>query len=261
MRQTTRLIRLEKEKRFHRKKTMFYRSNLLLHTERVAYLLEQCIPYAEEVFGKEFNSPMARGIAKVFDDFEIEMGEISPEERILLEIDNSRMEERRKDAARRLISASNGLSIDGFAYGTLLNMARRRGEIEAQIVNWCDSFNGFGESLHEVYAGNARIFMEPVECYIKKLRAFPDKHPKLNRLFERIPEYFAIPYFEEPTMPHLHTENSIKRETGYAPYDSWKRTIIKSGEEKGLISLIRQKEYLSPVEQIDQTNFQIASPT
>ena len=206
MRQSIRLIYLENEKRFYRKRTMFYRSNLLLHTERVGYLLEQYLPYTEEVFGKDFNSSMARGIAKVFDDFEIEMGEISPEERVLLELDNKRMDERRKDAARKLISYSGSLSFNGFSYGTLLGMARRRGDKESQLVNWCDSFNGFGEALHEVYAGNGRLFMEPVESYITKLRVFPDKHPKLNSLFERIPEFFAIPDFEEPKVPHLHTD-------------------------------------------------------
>lgn len=242
MKAETRFIRLEKEKRFHRKKTMLYRSNLLLHTERVGYLLEHYIPYAEQVFKSEFNSPMARAIAQVFDDFELEMGEMDPGERNFLEIDSTVLEARKKAAARDLLAHANGFSINNISYGVLLTMARKRRNIESQLVHWCDSLNGFGESLHEVYAGNREIFIEPVQNYVAKLRAFPEQHPKLADLCEKIPDSFAIPEFEEPTRPHFHTEYSVQKQTGYAPYDHWKSTLLKYGEQKALDSLVNRKE-------------------
>lgn len=252
MRPETRLLFLEKEKRFQRKKTMFYRSNLLLHSERIGYILEEYLPTAELTFGKDFQIPFARAIAKVFDDFEIDMGEINPKERVFLEINDTILEDRRKAAERELVKTANGLTIDGINYGTILAMARKRNILEAQLVHWCDGLNGFGEALHEVYAGNNSLFLEPVQSYIQKLRAFPEKNPKLANLFVSQEQYFTIPEFEMPLYPHFHSRTSIQKETGYAPYDFWKKAILKHGGEKGLSSLIQQKEFL-PQQRIEQT--------
>lgn len=240
----TRLKSLASKTRFHRQKTMLYRSNLLLHTERVGYHVEALIPLAERVYGGRFRSNLARGISCVFDDFELDMGDYDPGERALIEEDiPGAMEQRRRAAHRYLAPKYRELFFQGIPYAVLIGAAFRRKGLEAQLVYYCDGFNGFGEALHELLAGNAS-FREPVSGYIKKQGDREQRYPELQELFSYDPEYFNVPktFSVRGRQP---TRETISTETGYHPYDLWIANILRYGEEKGLDSLVRKKEGLN----------------
>lgn len=239
---TARHRELERKKRFHRQKTMLYRSNLLLHTQRVGYHMESLLPLAEKTFEGRINSDLTRAIAQVFDDFELDMGDYDPQQRAEIEeIIPDAMSNRRHAAHRILVKRFKTLNILGIPYIVAIGAALRRKSIEAQIVHYCDAFNGFGEAYHEYLAGNM-LFKDAVQGYVAKQRD-PGRYPLLRPLFSHAPEVFALPLsIPEPT-GRLPTRETIILNTGYAPYDHWKANIIRIGGEEGLDSLVNQKEY------------------
>ena len=238
-----RSIALEKKTRFHRQKIMFFRSNLLLHTQRVGYHLEALLPLAQEVYGAGINTNLARAVAQVFDDFELEVGDYDPHERANIEeeIPNA-ISERRHAVYSDMVRTYADLTFSGVPYVIAIGAALRRASREAQLVHYCDEFNGFGEALHEYFSGNI-LFEDAVQGYLVKQRN-QERHPLLRDLFSHTPEAFIPPLSLPPSKEIFPRRETIVIEVGYAPYDCWKRNIICIGGEKGLASLIEQKEYL-----------------
>ena len=58
------------------------------------------------------------------------------------------------------------------------------------MVSYCDKFDGFGEAMHEVWAGN-KAFCRPAGGsearggYVRRLWEFPDKYPQLAALLSQ----------------------------------------------------------------------------
>ncbi len=227
--------------------TMFYRSTDWMHSWRVLAHLESILPLAIKVFSA-FNVEFARRMAITHDDPEIITGDIQLYRKEQMTEKERRELQEREAAAIGQLCARSPFSIDGYPYGELLQGANEKKILEAQVVSYCDKFDGFGEALHEVFAGN-RCFLRPAGGtqnggYIRRLHEFDTKYPRLQVLLQQEHPMFHPPRIDfEPIVEQgkPHTAVSIVTPTGYAPYNCWKANVIRS---EGITALIEQQEFM-----------------
>lgn len=226
--------------------TMFYRTTDWMHSWRVLAHLENIIPLATKSFSS-FNVEFARRIAITHDDPEIITGDIQLYRKEQMnETERKELEEQERGAIEQLC-ARFPFSIDGYPYRELLQIAKEKRIIEAQVVSYCDKFDGFGEALHEVFAGN-RLFLRPAGGtqnggYIRRLHEFETKYSQLQPLLQQAHPMFHPPRIDfEPIVAEgkPHTAVSIVTPTGYAPYGCWKANVMRC---EGITALIEQQEF------------------
>ncbi len=225
---------------------MYYRTNDLIHSRRVLWHLEQALPDIFVAY-KDFKVDFARTLALVHDDIEILTGDVQ-----LYDKERMRKEElevlakEESQAIPRLVEKYNAVA-NGYDYGELLSAAKEKSKLEAQFVSFFDKFDGGGEAWHEVWAGNHR-FLRPAGGipeeggYIRRLNDFPNKYPAMARFFEQFPVYLPKPFdfksVAEQKQPH--TEASLLKDSGYPPYERWRRTIM---HREGIDKLVTQIEF------------------
>lgn len=235
---------------------MYYRTDLLLHSKRIVWLLEELIPYAKKVF-PGFNTDLARTMATVHDDLEIALGDIMLGEK--LTYTKKQHEELYKKEQLAIEEVAHGFpdTINGFRYKQLMQRYQMFEEYlhpdlgimmddpEAMLVKYCDKMEGYCEALHELYAGNIRFAdghlpgeRTPFEVYTKVFKEFTKKFPLFNRM-----KIFNHPLLQNPLdisaeailkKAKPHTVSSILKPIGNPHYDAWKQISI----EKGGIELI-----------------------
>lgn len=223
-----------------RRTPMFYRTNLLLHSQRVGVLLGDIINDVIIVYGAEFNSVKALTLALVHDDAEIVTGDIQ-----LYYKDRMSDEELDKihdDELRgiHILCSLWPAEINGFKYKSLLMNALKKNCFEAQIVSYCDKADAFCECLHEIYAGN-RKFIGPARAYIHKIREFPVKFSLLKKiLFGKHP---LLSFPKDLDLERIvekgkfHTLESLGLKTGILHYDRWKELTIENFGEDVLLDV------------------------
>ncbi len=251
--------------------TMFYRTNDLIHSRRVLWHLEESIPDILSIYGDEFEVGFARTLALVHDDIEILTGDVQLYDKEHMGSDElEKMAQRETSAIPRLVQMYNDGQIysnynqpplymkdatnmfdylrpsvyqaiaNGYDYSKLLTSAKTKSGLEAQFVSFFDKFDGGGEAWHEVWAGN-KCFLRPAVNYVRRLNDFPSKYPAMTKFFEQFPEYLPKPFdfisVVEKSKPH--TSESLKENSGYLPYERWKKTIMK---REGIDLLITQVE-------------------
>ncbi len=247
---------LRKITRYSLYKQMFYRTNLWIHTRRVAWIVECLIPLAKRVFGNGFDGEKAVAMALIHDDAEILFGDIQAGNKFKMTPDQlAEVKKLENDAIEKIIQDSPKF-FGKYVYGDILIEATTKPHVESIIVDWADKFDAFCESLHEFYAGN-RVWAEnvvneygtiplPTEYYMNYFNNFTKKFPKSVELFKHDSNVFKI-----PTNPDvhkvlesgsLHTPESIKQETGYEPYDFWLALTIDSGTDEDVVSLYKKVE-------------------
>jgi len=221
---------------------MFYRTNVLTHSQRVLWHLEEAIPDILVTYGDDFNIDFARTLALVHDDVEILIGDVQLYEKEHMgddELDALVREE--NDAISRIVRMYNKIA-NGFDYRELLTVAKNKSNLEAQFVSFFDKFDGGGEAWHEVWAGN-HYFLLPAGGnhgrkggYVRRLNEFPSKYPLMINFFELFPEYLPEPFdFKLAAQQGKpHTKSSLYEDNGYPLYERWKRTIIDR-EGNGLL--------------------------
>ena len=227
---------------------MFYRTDDLVHSQRVLWHLEEGVPDIISVYGNNFDVDFARTLALVHDDVEIITGDVTLYDKEHMEKYklNALAEEERK-AIPSMIKMYNAIA-NGHDYGTLLFAAKGKDSLEAQFVSFFDKFDGSGEACHEVWAGN-ELFVLVVAGnngqsggYVRRLNEFPSRYPAMTEFFEQFPEYLPKPFnfksVAERSKPH--TAESLQQDSGYRPYERWKRTVM---ELEGIDRLVRQVEF------------------
>lgn len=139
-----------------------------------------------------------------------------------------------------------GTTASGFEYAELLTAAKEKSRLEAQFVSFCDKFDGAGEAWHELWGGN-RYFLRPAGGkdnrsggYIRRIREFPVKYPTLKSFFGTFAGLLPQPYDFASLQGKPHTSDSLLEDTGYAPYERWKKTVIA---RKGTKLLTKQVEF------------------
>ena len=226
---------------------MFYRTNDLLHLRRVLWHLEEAIPDILDVYRNDFDVDFARTLAVVHDDVEILTGDVQLyDKEYMTREELEALAEEERTAIPRL-SRMYGPIANGPDYEELLTAAKEKRRLKAKIVSFFDKFDGGGEAWHEVFAGNHH-FLLPAGIhyggrggYVRRLNDFPNKYPEMAVFFERHPDYLPQPFSFTADTNKPHTEESLQRDTGYPPYEKWKRTIIK---HEGIENLVKQVEFL-----------------
>ena len=225
---------------------MYYRTNDLIHSRRVLWHLERALDDILEVF-PDFSIEFARTLALVHDDVEIITGDVQLyDKEHMSEEELSELVEQERGAIPILVDRYSTV-INGFSYEELLLTAKGKDRLESQLVSFFDKFDAGGEAWHEVCAGN-RMFLRPAGGfigeggYVRRLREFPDKYPNLIPFFERFPDYLpeSFDFVSLIDKGKLHTEESLSENSGYSPYERWKKTVI---EREGTEFLTTQVEY------------------
>lgn len=225
---------------------MYYRTTDWQHSWRVSWHVEQIIPLTHQVY-PGFNGELARRLALVHDDLEMITGDVQLYRKEQMSRDELQQLRQKEQDAIAQVAARFPFSIDGYPYREMLQMVLDKKCLEAQVVSYCDKFDGFGEALHEVFAGNPR-FLRPVQGndktrgYIGRLKEFEQKYPELQPLLRQDHPLFSpsrINFDQIAIEGKPFTRESIVGRTGYAPYDWWKFNIISKG---GINDLVEQKE-------------------
>ncbi|MSR85888.1 HD domain-containing protein [Candidatus Woesearchaeota archaeon] len=227
---------------------MYYRTNDWIHEHRVFRHLLAIEDHIREVFGSSFDIHFAKTLALVHDDAEIITDDIQLYiKENMTPAEKEELAEKERKAIPILVQRY-GATINGLDYAELLLAAQKKESLEAQVVSYCDKFDGLCEAIHEIRAGN-RKFLVPIEGkkkdkgYIKRIADFEGKYPRLQGLLSREHPIFLPPRVNFETMldqEKLHTEKSISQVTGYAPYDFWIRTILSY---EGNENLVTQREF------------------
>ncbi len=227
---------------------MLYRTNDLTHSRRVLWHLEEAIQDILTVYHDDFDVEFARTLALVHDDVEILSGDVQ-----LIEKEQMNSEELEALAIKenslipKLVEMYAPIA-NGFNYAELLTAAKEKKRLEAQFASFFDKFDGAGESWHEIWAGNPNFLLPGsghdfrTGGYVRRLNDFPTKYPDMAEFFQRFPHYLPLPFdFKLASKQgQPHTEESLKKDTRYAPYERWKKTIIK---HEGIELLITQIEH------------------
>ena len=233
---------LEKITRFSLYDVMFYRTDLLMHSQRVYWLVKDILPKAKEVYGEELDEDKVLALAVVHDDAEIITGDIQLADKLeMLEKEVAEVDANEAKAIEELAECWPK-TFQNYDYRSLLYHVRDKDCLEAQLVSLADKLDAYCEALHEIYAGNG-LFKDPVEVYTKLLGEFSTKFPLLARLLPS-----AHPLLEEaPTISidtiiahgAPHTKKSLMEDSGISQYERWKHLTI---EHLGWEALTERKE-------------------
>lgn len=242
---TDRKEELEQIERFSMYPVMYYRTNLYIHSLRVSWFVGELIPFALQTWDN-FNQSLAMTLALVHDDAEIITGDIQLGHKLKMSPEQLAEVDRQEEKAIEIISQRFPLTVNGFSYKRLLVHALRKDCLEAQMVSLADKLDAYGESLHELLAGN-KDFIPPCKNYTRILRDFSNKYPSLRDLFSCNHPLLSPPkdlnYLELASGGQLHTPETIKIPTDCPQYNLWRELTVKKLGEKGIVILVTQKEF------------------
>lgn len=209
---------------------MFYRTNLLVHSNRVYFMVNDAAPLASMV-SQEFDPEKARTLAHVHDDAEILTGDIQVyyKDRMTPE-ELAQLDQQEANAIEEL-SQQFPETINGYNYRSLLHHSLNKDCVESQLVSWMDKLDALCECIHEIRAGNSR-YIGPARNYLEnKLPPFPDNYPTLQPILD-----IDHPLLNMPQALHLdhllnmgreHSQRTVLQESAIPYYDHWKNLTIK----------------------------------
>ncbi len=216
---------------------MFYRNDLFLHSKRVAWLVESLLPLVKKHI-PEFNEAKALTLALVHDDAEIITGDAQLGHKVKMTQEELSVLESKEERALEELANRWPEMINGFVYRELLLHALRKDCIEAQVVSLADKIEGFCEAIHEYLVGNKPCQQPTQEVYPPKISEFSKKFPALKEVMNEKHPLLLLPLITESLCPNtlrLHTEESLKKDTGIAMYEKWKKITIDHAEHDRLI--------------------------
>lgn len=229
--------------RYSNYKTSLYRSNLFVHSRRIFFLLRKALPELLAVF-PGLDVRKTELLALVHDDAEILTGDHQSVNRLKMTPEQIAEVDGQEERAIGRLAATFPEFLEGYEYRDLLRSVFEKDTLEAQVVKFLDHIDGFGEALHEIYAGNVCFVTPPnteygevpipPDYYIPRF-AQPEKYYPLLadaigfgmpfvRDFQRI-DFESIAKSGKP-----HALESILDPTGYPLYDWWKAAIWESND-------------------------------
>jgi hypothetical protein len=245
---------LQRVKRYHKFEVMFYRTDLLIHSDRVQRILKELLPYATP-FYPNLNWRLALLISRFHDDYEMvsERGDVPLQFKLQMIEEGGKelsiLEQEEIAAAEFLSRSYRNPIIGGYRYKDLLMHSILKDCPEAQLHSFADKMDGYGEALHEVLAGNT-CFLEPVMTYLARIfNDLPGKFPLIQEVFKFGNGHFSFPvidlidYFEKGNIgSFLHTPKTIEsKKTKISHYEFWKKVTLSM--PNGLEILTKQKEF------------------
>ncbi|MFH0952250.1 MAG: YfbR-like 5'-deoxynucleotidase [Patescibacteria group bacterium] len=237
---------------------MFYRNNLLTHSKRVYWIIKEISPLALKTYGEEFNAHKTALLGLIHDDPEMIIGDIQSGNKMKMSAEELEQISQNELKAIDKLAKRFPKELDGYSYRDLLLEALGKETLEAQLVDFADKLDAFGEALHEMYGGNTVITENvvnqygtipvPFQQYIPYLTDFPNKFPMTKKLFTTTVSIFSPPeeldYKAIAKHSHPHTADSIRQKTGYLHYDFWREVTLKNASEEEIKKLHAQKEFL-----------------
>ncbi len=235
--------------RFSMFEKMMYRSNLWMHTQRVFWLLEEVLPLAKAHM--RIDMEKARALALVHDDAEMITGDVQAGHKARMSPAELEKVAQAEEEAVITLSKQFPKKIHGYFYKDLLLHSLRKDCVEAQLVSYVDKIDALCESVHEIYAGNIAL-LRAVMFYIHTLTLFPKKFPALADFLAskkssltyimdvHRPDKAEARYYTHLNAPHR--KESIKVETDFPFYNTWRNVVIKRGGTEGVAWLIEQRE-------------------
>src|SRR3989338_5686178 len=140
---------LESVKRFYDPyfETMFYRTNVALHTLRCSWLVNELNQTTARTYGSSFNQKKAILLSLTHDDTEIITTDkplytkerMSPAEKVAFEEEEIH--------AIKILAGRFPKQIDNFTYEELLNEARKKKSPEMQVVKYADYADALCEAI------------------------------------------------------------------------------------------------------------------
>lgn len=236
--------------------TMYYRTDLVIHSLRVSWIIKELNPFAIGAFGDSYDPVKAEVMGLVHDDAEIVMGDIEAGIKNKMSAEELESVHDLEVDAIKVLTRRFPKKVGEYSYGQLLQESFDHTSLESQVMQFADKFDALGEALHEVYAGN-RCFMTnvsnqygvidlPIQSYYNYFSKFFDKFPAMHPLlntdatwFKPLPEQ-GFERIVEGGKPH--TESSIKVQTGYWPYDLWIDANLKYADQDKLARLYTKLE-------------------
>lgn len=244
---------LERIKRYSMYQTMFFRTNVDLHTRRMEWIAVELLPYLSKSFNVDPDK--LRLLCRVHDDPEIITGDHQLGRKLhtmsTKELELLREEENK---AKEILASVWPEKINGYNYLDLLNESERKQTIESQVMKLIDRLDAFGESLHEIYSGNKCFLghtelpkgVNPVQTYTEILSKTAMKYPLLRNVFDGRHPLLRIPKEIDPESiverAELPDKESIVTDVGNSHYDIWKDITLRYGNKAGLKSLILKLE-------------------
>ncbi len=248
---------------------MYYRNTLADHGPMVALVVAELLPYAERAFPEEFNhQAQLRALtqALVHDDPEpfTRSKDLPTPLKIRADRQQLRLWEHEEEEAIELLASQWPETVNGFTYKAMLLSAMNKDTVLAQFVAYCDKIVGFGEALHETFAGNAGFLnpdgTSPTANYHRVVtdivlgKGYHHGWKKLPPLFDQqsqqhpfltTPEPLNIPVVVHAPTSQPHTEQSVRQPTGYPFYDKYREVMLERGGQQGLELLVTQREFPS----------------
>lgn len=236
--------------------TMYYRTDLVIHSLRVSWIIKELNPLAIKAFSNAYDPIKAEIMGMVHDDAEIVMGDIEAGIKAKMSSEELRSVYKSEEDAIDQLAQKFPLLVGGYSYKQLLQESFDHSSLESQVMQFADKFDALGEALHEVYAGN-ECFMTnikndyglidlPINAYYKYFSKFFDKFPRLRPLLNSDSKWFEpMPpqNFEELARKgEPHTKESIYNQYGFSPYKLWIETNIKHANQDQLSRLYTKLE-------------------
>jgi len=243
-------------KRWHTWKPMYYRPDLYSHGKKIGWFVEAVAPVLVKTFGSQFDVKRAVALALVHDDPEIITGDYQAGDKAKMSAKQLAAIDAEERAAIVVLAERYPKTFAGFNYQELQDDVQDLRTTEARVTKFLDIFDGYGEGVHELYAGNRRFTEHIVNEFgtiplfdtlnlskrTKMMQKFPDL--ALLRDSHTIFELAAPPDWRAvlPTRSP-HTLESLPEPTGYAQYDEWKKIIIGTGDSEEIKNLYTQQEF------------------
>lgn len=249
---------LEAITRYHAYAPMWFRTTLWTHTQRVAAIARHVVPRINARVGRRWIDPdFTEAICQTHDDPEILTGDEQAGNKAIMTDAQRRELERREYAAIETLSQRYPRYLGPYNYKALLLASMREDLPENWVRQFADKLDGFGEALHELFAGNLRGFATPVttrfgriqlpsDFYIDYFASFAEKYPKLafltegpDRMLDVRAPFNARDVARQGRFPNTF---SIREPTWYQPYNLWRQILLdaRGGEEVALLTHPRE---------------------
>ena len=234
---------------------MFYRPNLLSHSKKVAWLVARVADVVTQKLGPHFDVKRALVLALVHDDPEIITGDYQAGNKAKMSPAQLAVIDAQERVAIAELSERYPKTIGGFSYQELQEDVQDLKTSEARVAKFLDLIDGFGEGIHELYAGNSR-FTDLMVNEFGEIPFFDNLNiRRRTEMMKRYPELAALKdshvFFEiSPSLdwsPIVSTRSpytlqSLRMPVGYPQYDLWKQIILDSGDAEEIANLYVQKE-------------------
>ena len=238
--------------RYHIYKPMWYRTHLWTHTRRVAIITGYIGRLVAARIGRWLDIDHAQAVAHVHDDIERIIGDVQAGNKAKMTEQQKHALERREYAAIETLAHRSPRMLGPYNYQSLMLANMRRDTLETWIIQFADKLDGFGEAMHEIFAGNATGFATivetefgelplPAEFYIEYFRGFAERYPKLGFLTQGPDRVLDVtqPFTsrEAAQTGRLHNLFNVREPHPYQPYDLWRRILLEADPAEEMMLL------------------------